>query len=294
MNQEITVSESVVEFLYSLFENREFDVYSRTVHNIESNVNTGDTGYQHFRNWYTQLESLPDNSFRKVIQEFVERVTSTSKSQIRTVDIEKSVDSIAMAIAERTADKIYFDPAITEHQLSQKKESAVEIYDARSFLEPTAFQRLKHCPTELYLSHGMTYDLEVILKPFLKYSRNIVITDPYLPNPKARVNLRKIFRMNSTARYELQTLSRKEYCCFNSRKQPVYTGFLNELNKFGEQGLKVAVTEIRKKHWDRYIFTDEFEIYIPGGLDFLDDKGRYQGEYASLRVEYRNKQTPLS
>ena len=126
------------------------------------------------------------------------------------------------------------------------------------------------------MEEGCYYDINRIFAPFLRDAKNVRIEDPYLPNTKASLNIWKIINHLNDSRIKLVFLKRNKYASNGNKfMEDRYDTFTKTIQEYQKNGLQIDYSEpfVKKSHRERWIFTDQFQIYVPGGLDFLDEDG---------------------
>lgn len=188
--------------------------------------------------------------------------------------IEINIENITeLSMATRSGDKIYFDPISNPQEIKklEKKHNDVEIYNLDSFLNPPIYKRLKHIPTRYRLEKDVRVNLSIIIIPFIKGSSKLYIYDPYIYNNNSKYQLEQLFEIfDNQIMIEINALNKHKYCKIKSEDN--YKNFINFIEQKKQQGFKITLNDgLPSKHKERYLLTDQYQIYLPGGLDFLDE-----------------------
>jgi len=295
MNQEITYSSTLIEYLYSDKTILEISEQKKVWELIKQNYVVCDSDLKILEFYGEIIKGLPNSVLKQELQNFVDGLIN-DKAQKRIIfNTINSNNDLEMNLAKSSNDKIYFNPIFNEKEIKNiiKKHSEIEPHNVFSFLAPQPIQRLKHLPTVINMESGCYYDINRIIGPFLKDAKNIRIEDPYLPNGIASKNLWKLLDHVKMARVKLVFLKRNKYIHSNNKvKEKQYDSFIKNIIQYQSKGLLIDFSEpfIKKSHRERWIFTDDFQIYIPGGLDFLSEDGFYiKDTNYSQDVDYRNQ-----
>lgn len=285
MNQQLTLSQELVNYMaihLPVFKENEA---SKAINYIDQNFIVSDLGLKHFNNIIDAIEMIQDQNKKIGIQNLFTYWIQEKKCLIDCEFPGDSCDELKLALISE--DKIYFNPVLNQAKRRKfsKEYNKLEMHDIKSFLNPEPYHRLKHLPTSIAFQKGIYYDLRKILNPFLKFSKTICIEDPYLPNLKASHNVLKVIENLKRANISLIFLNRSKYIDHHvdrerKKKEFFYDSFIEKLKLLITKGYQIKYNSHFKKktHRERYIFTDEFQIYLPGGFDFLEIDGYLKNE----------------
>lgn len=276
MNQELTISPSFINYLdINLPAYRKNDA-QECIEIIDTNYIAIDDKDKLWQNYFDELEKVEDFKKRK---EFEEIFVNWIHNRKRIFSINSSED-LELVIAKTSNDKIYFNPfsSSSECNKTERKHSGLEAHNAKSLINPAPFHRLKNVPSKIIFEKNVQYDLQKILYPFLRNTKTIEIIDPFLPNPNALSNIKKIFHNLELFNVEVSLVIHSKHNYLNKyNKQDGacnYKLFEDYLNKLKSKCAKVTVIDFEKaKHRDRFLRTDKVSITIPGGFDFLNNDG---------------------
>lgn len=188
--------------------------------------------------------------------------------------------------SSKTKDKILLDSILNEGNEIPIVNTDVEIHDLISFMAPKTHHRLKHlsfdekATTNLVLYKNIKYDLKNLLEPYLRFSKKIIIDDPFLYNPSAFHNFKMLISFLELSEITLKLYSKDCYIdIYGKNKKEKYSEyydtFMNYINNIKNNGIHIKMELYNKTgHKDRYIVTDKIKIEVPGGLDFLNQSGK--------------------
>jgi len=298
VNQELTLSHKAIKFLYSNKPTYRSDKSIKFVDIIEQNYLVTDDLLNHFCRLEDALSTLPNDDIRKQISELLYKWMLDKRKEVH---IDKKITELELA--KLSGDKIYIDPTLNGDRLQELKSilRSIEVHNYRTMISPGHKHRLKNVPDSYALADRKKYSVKLLLGPYLRNTKNIIIRDPFLPNVRAHHNLKKILSLcPKSSKIKLQLLSKEMYLMHNRSKKKIedYEEFESTVKDYRKNGLKIVLDcnyFIDKKHTERFLFTDKLEIYIPGGLDCIDDQGFYKSyqnrkskeKKAEIRVNYR-------
>lgn len=287
MNQELTVSSNIVDYLVN-----ELPVYKKCqvldcIEYLEQNYFALDDKRKFVEAIFNKIDKIEDHQKRG----FIEEILSMCLTQRSKIFKTNEVVSEEFLLTLNTMDRIFFDPFLNEKEINKlKNKYDFEIYNSNSFGNPSPFERLKHLPTFFYLESDRKYDLNQILEPFLREEKKLEVIDPYLPNRIASHHLIRLLEKNKGKTFILTFLKKDIY-----PNQSDFDKFYIRINLLNEQGFEIKMNFLfKKKHKERYILTDNFQIYLPGGFDCLDLEGKpkiqdSKNERFQIRIEKRLK-----
>ena len=174
-------------------------------------------------------------------------------------------------LSEGTLDRIIHSEKngfLTEISESNFKDR-FEILGINRFVKPPTESKLVAARRNIEFKKGTTFLFINILKPFFRNTTHLRIYDRYLRNrSRGFLNLTRILDMcEKLSKCEIHTLHYKnnEINKFDIE----YLDFEKELKeKYGEDIIEVSSTTPHR----RKIITDDFEIKIDPGLDFVNEK----------------------
>lgn len=291
MNQQLTVSKELVNYFSKYLPAFKENDAIKTVEFIDQNFIVTDNKIKHFNNIVDAIEAIQDEKKKSEIQKIFTHWIQERKCLVECDYKDDSESEIKLAASSE--DKIYFNPTLKADAIKRyaKRYSEIELHNIKSFVNPESFHKLKHIPSTIPLEKGVYYDLQKILDPFLRSSENILIEDPYLPNTTASYNFLKIIENFRHQNIKLVFLTRSKYA-----EHSVYDKFIEKLKALNNDGYQINFSNhFRKKiHRERYLFTDDFQIYFPGGFDLLETDGFLRNDFNSnvderkeIRIEKR-------
>lgn len=275
MHQELTISKEIIKFLYdNAFYYKKDNIGQRCFETIEDNFIVCDDDKTYFKILFNEIDNLPEGDVKKTIQSIIDNWLYSNK-----VKIYQSKENYVseLELCKISSDKIFLDPDKSNEYLIKKRDEipSVEFHNKMTFIQPGINHRFKKVPIEYRFEKEIKYNLNVILEPFFRYAKEIIVIDPYLPNKKAIYNfynLVSIFPKNS--KIILRTYNEKDYIQKNLIKAELYKNYKEIITKIRNNGYDITEKELKhSRHIDRYICVDSIEISLPGGFDFLDENG---------------------
>jgi len=266
---------------------------------IKQNYVVIDAELKILKSYGEEVEKLQPSRMKEELQNFVAGLINNKAKKRRIFNVTQSYDDQEINITLSSNDKIYFNSMYSEKDIKStvKKYPEIETHNVSSFLSPMPIDKLKHIPSTIPLEKGIYYDLQKILDPFLRNSRNIRIEDPYLPNNTASYNVLKIIENLRHQNITLVFLTRSKYAEHSvnherNKKESIYDTFIEKLKSLNSDGYRIKFdTHFKKKtHRERYLFTDDVQIYFPGGFDLLEIDGylkKYLEDDISEKKEIR-------
>jgi len=292
MDQEVTISPELIDYIYN-----NTPVYKRNealdlIELIEQNYFTNDINDIQFSRYVEKLNNLKDEQKRNAIHDII-RMWRAKEPIPYKIEKDK-FDEIELS--QLSKDKIILNPNKTEKDLKklQKNYNDVEFHNVNSFIHPKTYQRLKNLPTKIIFEKDVQYDLTIIIEPFFRHSKQLEIYDPYIYNPNAFRQLVKIIDISYDKKIELVALKRELYFKNDIKgdKKKYYDKFYEFINAMINSGYSINIKEYKSgKHKERYILTDKYQIYLPGGLDILDENNYPflddESDTKELRIDMR-------
>lgn len=302
MNQQLVISKEIVDYLVDKLpafrKNEAIDL----IEYIEQNFVVSDLKTEHFNCLLDKIDEIEHSQKKEEIKKIISYWMQEKKYFVNCSYVLNNDREILLA--HHTLDKIYLQPFLTEKEIKKYniKFNDLEIHNSKSFINPQHQQRLKHLPSIIPLEKDVFYDLIKIISPFIKNSKNVSIEDPYLPNPMASQNVLKIIKSFPDVNYNLVFLTKELYSGANygaeeNIKSEQYDAFIENISGLVKNGLRINFKNHYKSktHRERYIFTEDFQIYIPGGFDFLTAEGFLKtksnfdiSEKLEIRIEKNN------
>lgn len=282
MEQDICISNNIVTFFYEdlTISSLDISIAKKCYEIIKQNFIIFDKDNIHLKNITNIIHNLPDCEEKETLKkDFLGLLINKRKK----VDFELTSGLTDYHLANASLDKIYFNPKISNIEIEKMKLSLnhgivdLEIHDCNSFVNPDINDNLKHAPSNYDLQKGIQYDLVKFLKPFLRNSKFVKFIDPYIRNYIARNHLKKIMEIiPKNAEIIIKTIPDDDVKDSNKIKK------FDEIIK-NRATKEEFISEIRKNkegveynyfgHKERYIITENFKIYIPGGLDQFNEEG---------------------
>lgn len=301
MNQQLTLSKSIVHFLNDNLPTFRGNDALKTIDFIEQNFIVADNSVKHFNILLDEIQNIKNEINRQEIQKLFIYWVQEKKYLVNFNYGDSNYNEVQLA--QYTEDKIYFNPSLETEKIVEysKKFRGLEIHNLKTFIDPDHIHRLKHLPTIIPLQKNTRYDIVKLFQPFLKYAKFIRIEDPYLPNATASANLLLLIKPLRSVPISLIFLPKNEYIKAQNKtkmsdKTDIYDKLILEIENLISEGYKIdySVHFKKKNHRERFIFTEDFQIYLPGGLDFLSIYGFLKEEDATdisekkeIRIEER-------
>lgn len=280
MNQQIVVSTEIVSYLESKLPAYRKNDAIELIEYIEQNYFVSDSAIIHFNKIIDKIDQLDPTykkeELKKIINYWIQEKKLFVECNYENLDEEE------ITLTEHTLDKIYVQPMLHNKEVAKfaKRFNELEIHNSESFIFPKPYHKLKHLPSLIPLEKELFYDIVRIVGPFIRNSDNVRIEDPYLPNPLASYNVVKIIKNFPGVNFDLVFLTRdlfSEHKLYKEKEKKLkqYDSFIESLSELNEKGYKINFNNNYKlkKHRERFIFTEDFQIYIPGGFDFINKDG---------------------
>jgi len=284
LNQEITLSRNVVRYWY---ENPPLRF-------------SGISNVSQIEDYIKENKIVIDSKeeFINILKSEILNLNITNKDELKNFEegllslIHNKADTVIQNINEKTFehklsassnDKIIFDPLVHDEEFETLSirlniNLGVELHNVSSFIKPNLNNRLKHNRTYELFDLDYEYDILNLFKPYLSNATEITIIDPFIVNPIAFSNFKKISKLflnNSTL--NIYFYSNNTYKTYRNNESirpqnhDPYKKFYEQIDIFKNRNITVNLNELRfKEHYDRYIITNQTIIEFPG-LDFIKD-----------------------
>lgn len=278
MEQQIVISTEIVNYLSENLPAYRKNTALELIEIIEQNYVVSDKATHHFNKIIDEVDKIVDSAKKSEIFKIIQYWINNKNCFIDCNNTSMDDDIL---LTSYTNDRIYLNPIYTNKEKQKKtiKYSDIEIHNSESFIKPLCSDRLKNAPDILKLEKDVYYDIERIFQPYLKNAGILEIIDPFLPNPNALYNFKKIINLSGAKQIKVIIHSQHNYIekYGNRNKEKAQEDyeslkkFLADLKKVGK---KVQETEFKlRSHKERYIKTEKLKIKLPGGLDFLNKDG---------------------
>ncbi len=177
-------------------------------------------------------------------------------------------------LCKLTFDKLFFNPLLQSSEINKlsKKHTDLEFHNSTSLIKPELHHRLKNLPLVVNLKEVEFMDLNRLLLPFIRKSATIEIYEPYITGKHNFLNFKKFFEITPIS-------SNITIYVFRSLKKDKdkFEQFNNFVKKSKEKGYKINVeyfeSNFDTEHIERYIVTDKYSIYLPGGFNCINSDG---------------------
>jgi len=278
MDQELTVSKNFVRYLFDNLPAYKTNNAQRCIELIEQNYFVIDQHHNHERKFYEEFEKYPDSDKKRNIVSIMENIFRNKfKSFNHKYSLAEECEEL---LAKETIDKILFDVTLNPKDIKRKSRKYPEIEYLNEYLiiNPDIYIRFKVIPLSIELEADVRFDLNNLLFPLIRNSKEVKVIDPFLPNKNAFSNLNKIFEIIGVeTKIKLLVYSERDYLSYGKNKDDFkknYDDFIKEIKKMQVSKYKIEIEEFKtRKHKERYIMTDKFEITLPGGLDCFNENG---------------------
>jgi len=299
MDQELTVSKNFISYLFNNLPSYKSNNTQKCIDLIEQNHFVNDLKNNHLKQFYEEFEKYPDSDKKRNIYSIMDYIF---RNKIKYFDHNYSgneeCEESEELLAKETNDKILFDVSLNSKDIKRKlrKYPEIEYLNEKIFINPDIHYRFKVIPVTIELEADVRFDLNNLLFPLIRNSKEVKVIDPFLPNKNAFSNLKKLFEIiNIETKIKLQVYSERDYLSYGKNNDDFkknYGNFLNEIKKMQVSKFKIEIEEFKtRKHKERYIMTDKFEITLPGGLDCLNENGMpvlTGDEKKRISVNYKN------
>lgn len=281
MDQEITVSKNIVSYLFNNLPAYKANNAQKCIDIIEQNYFVSDNQNNHLKKIYDEFESFPDDDKRRSIYYLLDH---TIQNKLKNIEYSYTgEEDCEIQLSNESEDKIFLDVNLDLKGIKSKAKKFlnVEFLNSDLLIKPEITNRFRVIPSTYELQKEVRFDLLNFVKPLFRNATEIIIIDPFLANKNAFKNFKDLFSViNKVCKIKLKIYSERDYLSYAYLKIKIdefksnYDVLLKEIKFQRGFGFKIELEEFEvKKHKERYILTDKFEIYIPGGLDCLDENG---------------------
>jgi len=277
MKQELTISPSLVDFLFNNPATRRGPNRSVKIINIiEQNKIAVDEKSLIWNEYISAVDRLSGNDKEEIGEIFSFWLLEGF------VNFTNSITNNIYDIAEKTKDKILFELALSPKEINklQKKHYEIEFHNYETAINPTLTHKLKNAPYKYTFEENVLYDFELIFEPYFRDSKFLKIIDPFIYNEKAVANFEKLISFSNFQQIDIVAHSHHNYVKkYSNGKikeyQSNYDNFLTKVNSLKSSDVICKLDSFSsKKHFERYIYTENIKIKLPGGLDFIDQDGK--------------------
>ncbi|MBZ0184471.1 MAG: hypothetical protein K8F60_18575 [Melioribacteraceae bacterium] len=284
MNQEITISPDLIGFIKSNFPiGLEVTKAQEIVKYVKENYVVADADFEIRRKMFEQISTIEDpyikSNLLNLINHWYEHRFVKLDSKLNTIE----------ELSALSLDKILLDVNATNKKIDKDLiKYAIETHNDQTFLSPKTFQKLKHSNCDLIFEKDIPYNIAEILRPFLRKPEYIEIRDPFLMNENALHNLKSMIEDSECNKYIFRILPKHIYRKYRIDGDLRCEKFEQYINSLKSKGLKIRVENYNESgHKERYIYTNQVRIKLPGGLDFLDREGKITTEDDVVFIEIR-------
>lgn len=268
MEQEITVSENLFDYLSNNI-TFEKNGASACIDVISDNSIVDDKYGSVFKNYEKFIGSLNDEKLIQFFKKVFKYWLNNSKRLEVTSQSNKVIDLFKLCSFSK--DKIYFNPELDSNQMIElsKNYTDIEFHNIKTIVRPRIEDRLKNVPLKIKLIQNQSLNLNHILEPFIRNTRSVTIYDPYITGKNNFYNFKNFCSiLPEKTIIRIFTYKKETEEHFNSHR---FFSFINDLKR-KEYSVNVEYFKITK-HIERYIVTDNYEIYLPGGFNCIDRNG---------------------
>ena len=264
MNQEITISLNTFDYLDENLPAYEINNAQQIIGYLKENYFVVDSKLEYAKMLWEKINDLKEERNKKYFKELLGKLINKNKV-VNCTNID------GLIIAEQSNDKIFLNPILVNKDIKKMQiKYPIEIHNSQSFISPETYHKLKHSKAVLVFEREVIYDIVEILTPYLYETRSIFIEDPYLPNERAFNILKNIVTISECKDYKLKVLSEYNYNRKKEGKQ--YENFKIFLEELEDKDISIEIIEYTDKiHHDRYVYTDQISLKIPGGFDFIKE-----------------------
>ncbi len=204
----------------------------------------------------------------------------------RCIEMKKPYSEINLCKESR--DRIYLTPDRneTEIQTLQEQHGKLKICGKKNL-----FEIVRPLPYQLLLKPDTNYDLLEIIKPFAVGSKTITVIDPYLYNKRGMWNLDLLLSRTTYNSVFIKCNDPESFPNEESRRsnRDKFQNLLKWLETVKAKGTTVEINFFELGHEERYILYDEVQVYIPGGLDFLDSNGMIKNKKRGFYIRFEKR-----
>lgn len=285
MNQEITISRNTISYIADNLPAFEVNNAQLMIEKLKENYCVIDSKFEFAKLLWEETKKTENEELRKYLQRLLQKLFTEKKSLIQCTFEKEEI------LSQKSSDKIFLDPLLDSKSIKKiEKKYSLETHNDSSFINPSPYQKLKHSNCKLVLERSVIYDFKRIFEPYLRKTKTLIIEDPFLPNPKAFNNLKQLIELFNGNDIKVKLHSEHNYLKYNPENKENYSKLQTYLNTLELNGLKVSIINFEKrKHYERFIFTDSVRIKLPGGLDFLDQDGKINSNESTVEIEISKK-----
>lgn len=301
MEQEISVSDSVIRYLSQNIKPYGKGIEYECINILSDNYIVDDENNTIFKMFDKAIELInTDDPFelgkKTYFKEQLKTWLEKNRRKINNV-YESDWNNDVLELCKLSQDKILFDTSLGDKEIKsiRKKIFDIEIHNLNTFLQPDSSYRLKHLPLKIKLEQDICYNLNNILFPFIRNAKYLVIVEPYISSWQNIVNFKK-----------LTEIIPKSITCeiikFRNAQDEKSKKELSDFEEFikvsNHDGYNFVVNHPKlphnksSKHIERYIITDKYEIYLPGGFNCLDENGysNVSGDYDIKEINVKKRE----
>lgn len=291
MEQEIVLTSNIIDF----FINKSFnpfrtDEVKECICVLDDNRIVDDRHRNIFRKMFLLIDSLEESKKDLNILSYLREIFDSWLKNSINVDIayDKYDDIDFFELCNLTFDKLYFEPLLKLSEINKlsKKHPDLEFHNSSSLIKPQTHHRLKNLPLVVNLKDYEYMDLNNLLLPFIRKSTLIKIYEPYITGKHNFSNFKKFFEIVPISSDIIIHI-------FRSLKKfrDKYELFNNFINLLKQKGYKISIEffdiNFDTEHVERYIVTEKYSIYLPGGFSCIDCNGFVKVGKTEYRKEIR-------
>jgi hypothetical protein len=298
MNQELTISSGLPVYLCKEYEN----VWNRNKELLsllfDNRICIDDKG-KYLEDLGKAFERVESTSpYKKQYESIILDLIYNRRKMIRIDE-----DYSEIKLCKKSIDKIYLVPEKPAEEIEHLTKSNNEITFCTG---SNVFDIVTKLPPDLLLEDGEVYDLPKIVEPCARHSKTLSIIDPFIHNLWAFIQFKKLACQRKFKKIIIK--------CGDLRKLKTRDGKPKDMSEFytfikqlKSNGIDVKVIYYdfvyldSIGHKERYILYDDVQIYVPGGLDIFDDKGRFHNsgegfylKFMKREIQLKGKQQSLS
>ncbi|MCX6166002.1 MAG: hypothetical protein NTU73_14265 [Ignavibacteriae bacterium] len=284
MEQEITISENIFNFLSNNL------TYGRSIASdcidvISDNYIIDDNNKTVFRYFSDSIDKI-EESKRNYLFDILKKWLEYNRKKLNEVS-ENDWKNDLIKLCGLSNDKIYLNAEFEEKEIkqNQKKYFEIEFHNSETLIKPDLSNRLKNLPYVNELENNVYYDLNKILFPFIRNAKFIEIRDPYITSTYNYYNFENF--TNIIPKSAICSIIILRSSLNNISEYPLIPEFKKLIERLNKEGHNMTTDyfELPKdkdaKHIERYIITNKYEIYLPGGFSCLNKDG-----YAKVKKKY--------
>lgn len=239
------------------------------------------------RHYNCIMESFQEFEYNlPIVKQYFDEFTKLLTSKTKTYSVKKQYSDINLCKASR--DKIFVAPDIPHEHLTYLK---AENQKLKICGYGNLFEVVRPLPARILLRPSYKYDLGELTRPYAKGSKTITILDPYITNEKAEKNLKVLLSRTNYEKIHIRLNHPNGFPPGNIRDkyQIRFDALAQYLEKsFGDRS-EIRLDFFSPGHEERFIIFDEVQVYIPGGLDFLDSAGMIKSQKRGLYIRFEKR-----